>query len=166
MAAPSKGSGGKSSASERLVASNRKAFHDYEILETTEAGLVLSGTEVKSLRDGRANLKDSYVLFEKGAPILVGCHISAYEPGSYNNHEPERARKLLLHRRQLAHLSAAVQEKGLALVPLRIYFRGSWAKIEIALARGKKLHDKRQAEREKELDRETRAAIKEKVDRR
>lgn len=166
MAAPPKGSGGKSSAPERLVASNRKALHDYEILDRVEAGMVLSGTEVKSLRDGRANLKDSYVLFEKGRPILVGCHISAYEPGSYNNHEPERARPLLLHRRELARLSAAVQEKGLALIPLRIYFRGSWAKIEIALGRGKKLHDKRQAIREREADRETRAAVKEKVARR
>lgn len=166
MSGPGKGGGGKSPAPERLVAANRKALHDYEILEKVEAGMVLTGTEVKSLRDGRANLKDSYVMIEKGRPMLIGCHISAYEPGSYNNHEPERVRPLLVHRRQLAHLDAKVREKGLTLVPLRIYFKGSWAKLEFALARGRRVHDKREAVRERELDRELRGALKSKDGRR
>jgi len=145
---------------ERLVAGNRKALHDFEILEKLEAGIVLLGTEVKSLRDRQANLKDSYVSFERGEPFLLGCHISAYQPGSYNNHDPERRRKLLLHDREIRRLTSKVQERGLAIVPLRIYFKGPRAKIEIALARGKRLHDKREAIREREREREARGAMK------
>jgi len=152
--------GRDSAAPEKLVAGNKKAYHDYEILDKMEAGLVLSGTEVKSLRAGRANLKDSYVMIERGAPVLVGCHISVYDPGSYNNHPPERVRKLLLHKRQIAVLESKIQEKGLTVVPLRLYFKGSHAKIEIGVGRGKKLHDKRDAIKGRELDREARGAMK------
>ncbi len=145
---------------ERLVASNKKAFHDYEIFDRLEAGIVLQGTEVKSLREGRANLKDSYVMIEKGEPILIGLHVSAYEPGSYNNHEPERVRKLLLHKRQVLQLAAKIHEKALSIIPLRIYFKGSHVKVEIGVGRGKKLHDKRDVLRERDLDREARGAMK------
>jgi len=146
---------------ERLVAANRKALHDYEILEKAEAGLVLQGTEVKSLRQGRANLKDGYVVSETGDAFLVGTHTSVYEAGSWWNHEPERKRKLLLHRREIERLAAKVQEKGLTIVPLRLYFKGSRVKVELGVGRGKKLHDKRRTEREREMERETRAAVKE-----
>jgi SsrA-binding protein len=164
MSAPPRGAernpGGRPPASEKLVASNRKAFHDYEILDRLEAGLVLAGTEVKSLREGRANLKEAWIVVENGEAFLLGCHISSYEAGSYNNHEPERRRKLLLHARQIGHLAVKIQEKGLTVVPLRIYFKGSRAKIELAVAKGRKLHDKRDALREREMSRETQAALK------
>jgi SsrA-binding protein len=150
---------------ERLVAGNRKALHDYDIVDRYEAGMMLSGTEVKSLRDGRANLKDSFVRIEHGEPVLVGCHISVYDAGSYNNHEPERARKLLLSKKQIADLHRMITEKGLSVIPLRIYFKGSWAKVEIGVGRGKKLHDKRDAMRDRDLDREARTEMKERRNR-
>jgi SsrA-binding protein len=145
---------------ERLIASNKKAFHDYHILSRHEAGLVLTGTEVKSLRDGRANLKDAYVIFKNGEALLFGLHISPYSHGNRENHEPERTRKLLLHKRELIKLFADVVEKGLTIVPLRMYFRKGRAKAEIAVVRGKKLHDKRESEKTREAARETAAAIK------
>lgn len=138
----------------QTVAANRKAFHQYFIEDRTEAGLVLTGTEVKSLRDGRAQLKDSYVQFRGGEAFLVGAHISPYGSGSWTNHLPERDRKLLLHRRELDRWAAAVATRGLTCVPLSIYFKGPRAKTEIALVRGKKLHDKRDAIRERDLRRE------------
>jgi SsrA-binding protein len=136
------------------VATNRKAFHDYFIEDRTEAGLVLTGTEVKSLRGGRAQLKDSYVQFRGGEAFLVGAHISTYPAGSWSNHPPERVRKLLLHRRELDKWAGAVSTRGVACVPLALYFKGARAKAEIALVRGKKLHDKRDAIRERDLRRE------------
>jgi SsrA-binding protein len=136
------------------VAANRKAFHDYFIDDRTEAGLVLTGTEVKSLRAGRAQLKDSYVQFRGGEAFLVGAHISPYGAGSWTNHLPERDRKLLLHRRELERWAAAVATRGVACVPLALYFKGSRAKVEIALVKGKKQHDKRDAIRSRELKRE------------
>ncbi len=136
------------------VATNRKAFHDYFIDDRSEAGLVLTGTEVKSLRDGRAQLKDSYVQFRDGEAYLVGVHISPYASGSWTNHLPERDRKLLLHRRELDRWAGAVATRGVSCVPLSIYFKGSRAKAEIALVKGKKLHDKRDAIRSRELKRE------------
>jgi len=136
------------------VATNRKAFHDYFIEDRTEAGLVLTGTEVKSLRDGRAQLKDSYVQFRSGEAFLIGAHISAYRAGSWSNHPPERERKLLLHRREIDKWAGAVSTRGVACVPLSLYFRGPKAKAEIALVRGKKLHDKRDAIRDRDLRRE------------
>jgi SsrA-binding protein len=138
----------------KTVATNRKAFHDYFVDDRTEAGLVLTGTEVKSLREGRAQLKDSYIQFRDGEAFLVGAHISPYGSGSWTNHLPERDRKLLLHRRELDRWSSAVATKGVACVPLSIYFKGSRVKTEIALVKGKKQHDKRDAIRERDLKRE------------
>ena len=145
----------------RPVASNRKAFHDYFIEDRTEAGLVLTGTEVKSLREGRAQLKDSYVQFRSGEAFLVGAHISPYGAGSWTNHTPERDRKLLLHRRELDRWSSAVATRGVSCVPLSLYFKGSKVKAEIALVKGKKLHDKRDAIRDRDLKREADRAMKE-----
>src|ERR1700682_6469210 len=152
---------GKSEAAIKIVAKNKKAFHDYFIEDRTEAGLVLMGTEVKSLRDGRAQLKDSFILFRGGEAFLVGAHISPYAPGSWTNHTPERDRKLLLHRRELDRWSSAVATRGVSCVPLSIYFKGSKVKAEIALVKGKKLHDKRDAIRDRDLKREADRAMKE-----
>lgn len=142
------------SAKDRAIATNRRARHEYEILETVEAGLVLRGTEVKSLRAGLVNFKDSYATIRNDEGWLVGCHISPYSHGTDANHEPERDRKLLLHRRELGRLTGKIAERGLTLVPLRLYFKGGRAKVELGLARGKKLHDKRSALREREVRRE------------
>jgi SsrA-binding protein len=141
-------------AEDRIVATNRRARHEYEILETLEAGLVLRGTEVKSLRDGQVNFKDSYATVRNGEAWLMGCHISPYSHGTYANHEPERERKLLLHAREITRLLGKVSEKGLTVVPLKIYFKQGRVKIEIGLARGKKLHDKRATLRERDARRE------------
>ncbi|HEY6052041.1 MAG TPA: SsrA-binding protein SmpB, partial [Thermoanaerobaculia bacterium] len=127
----------------KMVATNRKAFHDYFVEDRAEAGLVLTGTEVKSLREGRAQLKDSFILFRGGEAFLIGAHISPYGAGSWTNHTPERDRKLLLHRREIDRLRGRVQEQGLTLVPTRLYFKDGRAKVEIALARGKQVRDKR-----------------------
>jgi SsrA-binding protein len=141
-------------APEQVIATNRKAFHDYAILERLEAGLVLTGTEVKSLREAKVNFKDSYAAIERGEVWLLGCHIAPYHHGTDANHTPERPRKLLLHRREISRLTGKVAERGLTLVPLRLYFKGGRAKLELGLARGKKLHDKRQVIREREVRRE------------
>ena len=139
---------------DRVVATNRRARHEYEILETLEAGLVLRGTEVKSLRDGQVNFKDSYATVRNGEAWLRGCHISPYSHGTDANHEPERDRKLLLHKREITRIVGKTAEKGLTVVPLKIYFKHGRIKIEIGLARGKKLHDKRATLRERETRRE------------
>jgi len=139
---------------EKPIATNRKAWHDYEILETHEAGLVLKGTEVKSLREGQVNFKDSYAALSSAEAWLVGCHIAPYHHGSDANHEADRSRKLLLHRREISRLIGKVAERGLTLVPLRLYFKNGRAKVELGLARGKKLHDKRHALRERDARRE------------
>jgi SsrA-binding protein len=146
----------KSSAQDgkRLVCQNKKAYHDYEILETFEAGMVLLGTEVKSLRDGRANLKDSYAKVKKGEVFLYGLHISPYTHATYDNHDPERVRKLLLHNFEIKRILGKTQEKGFALIPLKIYFAKGLAKVELALARGKKDYDKRESIKRKEENRE------------
>jgi len=144
----------KKAAPLKTVATNRKAFHDYFIDDRTEAGLVLTGTEVKSLREGRAQLKDSYIQFRDREAFLVGAHISPYASGSWTNHLPERDRKLLLHRREIDRWSSAVATKGVACVPLSLYFKGSRIKAEIALVKGKKQHDKRDAIRDRDLKRE------------
>ena len=136
------------------VATNRKAFHDYFIDDRMEVGLVLTGTEVKSLREGRAQLKDSYVQFRDGEAFLVAAHISPYGSGSWTNHLPERDRKLLLHRREIDRWAGAVATRGVSCVPLSLYFKGSRVKAEIALVKGKKLHDKRDAIRNREMRRE------------
>ncbi|MGA8807430.1 MAG: SsrA-binding protein SmpB [Thermoanaerobaculia bacterium] len=150
----------KPDAGEKLIASNKKAFHDYFILQKAEAGVALTGTEVKSLRDGKANIKDSYVLFKDGEAFLFNAHISPYSHGNLQNHEPERNRKLLLHRREIEKLREQVVEKGLTVVPLRLYFKGGKIKVEIAVVRGKKLYDKRETEKKRELDREAAVAMK------
>jgi SsrA-binding protein len=141
-------------AGEKVISTNRKAFHNFTILETLEAGLVLRGTEVKSLRDSSVNFKDCYAAIDNGEAWLIGCHISPYHHGSDANHDPERRRKLLLHRREIERLVGKVAERGLTLVPLRLYFKEGRAKVELGLARGKKLHDKRAAIRERDDRRE------------
>src|ERR671937_1978923 len=139
---------------DRTIATNRRARHEYHILETVEAGLVLRGTEVKSLRAGGVTFKDSYATIRNGEGWLLGCHINPYSHGTDANHDPERDRKLLLHRKEISRLTGKVAERGLTLIPLRLYFKGGRAKLEIGLARGKKLHDKRSALREREVRRE------------
>jgi SsrA-binding protein len=139
---------------ERVIATNRRAFHDYFIEDRLEAGIALSGSEIKSLRDGRANLKDSFVQFRSGEAFLIGANIASYQPASWTGHAPERERKLLLHRREIERWADSVARAGVTCVPLRLYFKGARAKAEIALVRGKKLHDKRHALRERELERE------------
>lgn len=145
---------------ERIVTVNRKARHDYEILDRFEAGIVLVGSEVKSLRLGRANLKDSFARIEKGEVFLVNAHISPYEAASRFGHEPERARKLLLHRAEIDKLAGKVNERGLTLVPLRIYFKDGRAKVELGLGRGRKSYDKREAIKRREMERETDRAMR------
>ena len=152
----------KEEQNERVVARNRKARHDYHVEEKYEAGLVLQGTEVKSLRAGKANLKDSYAKVENGELFLYNMHISPYEKGSFFNHNPTRTRKLLLHRRQINRLIGYTQEKGFTLVPLRLYFTRGKAKVELALAKGKKVYDRRKDIAERDAKREMERAFKEK----
>jgi SsrA-binding protein len=144
----------------RVVVSNRKARHEYHILDTFEAGISLKGTEVKSLRKGNANLLDSYAVVKNGEVWLLGLHISPYEQGNINNHEPTRTRKLLLQRKQIRKLVGNVREKGLTLIPLSIYFKGPYAKVELALAQGKKHYDKREAISRRDAERELRQRLK------
>lgn len=144
----------------KVVASNRKAFHDFEIRDTFEAGIVLAGSEIKSIRAGQVSLQDGFVQFERGEAWLVNVHIAQYDPASRSNHEPRRRRKLLLHRREIERLMGKVQEKGFTLVPTRLYLKGSRAKVEIGLARGKRLYDKRQAIAKRDTDRQIARALK------
>jgi SsrA-binding protein len=143
----------------KVVAQNRKARYDYHVEDTYEAGLVLTGTEVKSLRAGRASLVDGFAEVDGGEVWLQGVHIPEYTEGTWTNHEPRRRRKLLLHRLEIERLSARVAERGLTIVPLSLYFKDGRAKVEIALARGKRSYDKRQALAEKEAKRETQRAL-------
>jgi len=142
------------------VARNRRASHEYHILETWEAGLVLRGTEVKSLRDGRANITDAFGIVKDGEIWLLNMHVSPYERGGYTNHEPDRTRKLLLHKKEIRRLIGAVERQGLTLVPLEVYFRNGVAKVRLALAKGKQQHDKRQTVRERDAQREMARAIR------
>lgn len=140
---------------------NRKARHEYHILDTYEAGIVLSGTEIKSIRAGKANLQDSYARVENGELMLYNLHISPYEQGNRFNHEPKRPRKLLMHKREIMRLYGQTREKGLALIPLKIYFKDrGWAKVELALARGKKKYDKREDMAARDAKREMERALK------
>jgi len=145
---------------EKVVAVNRRAFHDYHILETTEAGLALTGTEIKSLRQGHVSLKEGYVRPEGGEMWLEGVTIPPYEAGGIYNHPPTRRRKLLIHRSQIDTLVGQVSAKGYTLVPLKLYFKKGWAKMEIGLAKGKKLYDKRRSIKERESEREVERAFK------
>ena len=137
----------------KLVCQNRKAYHDYLIEETLEAGVALLGTEVKSLREGKANLKDSYVLIKEGEAFLLNCHISPYSHGNILNHDPLRTRKLLMHREEIDRLSGKAATKGYTLIPLKIYFKDSYAKVEIGVAKGKRLYEKREKIKEREAKR-------------
>ena len=144
----------------KIICQNRKAYHDYHIEETVEAGISLLGTEVKSLREGRANLKDSYVLMKGGEAFLLNCHISPYSHGNIMNHDPLRTRKLLLHRKQISSLAGTASSKGYTLIALKLYFKDSFVKVEIGLAKGKRLYEKREAIKEREAKREIEKTMK------
>ena len=159
MARPKKKKAAVDNGSDRTVAVNRRAFHDYEILEKYEAGLMLTGTEIKSIRAGKVDLRDAYARPDNGELWLVNAHISPYDPASIYNHDPRRPRKLLLHRSQIYELIAAVSQKGLTVVALRVYIRNHVAKVELGLARGKRQYDKRRAIIERELDMTARRAM-------
>jgi SsrA-binding protein len=145
----------------KVIATNRKARYEYRFHDTVEAGLVLVGSEIKSIRAGRVSLREGFVLFEGGEAWLVNVHIAQYDPASVQNHEPKRRRKLLLHRREIDRLQRRVQEKGFTVVPTRLYLKGGRAKVEIALARGKKQYDKRQVIAERDSKRQVERALKE-----
>jgi SsrA-binding protein len=142
------------------IAENRKAFHDYHILETFEAGVVLFGTEVKSIREGNVNLRDSFARVESGEVWIYNVHIKPYSHRGYSDHEPTRRRKLLLHRQEIRKLIGKTVERGMTLVPTRMYFKNGHVKVAIGLAKGKKAHDKRETIKRRETERETRAAVK------
>ncbi|MGD0884568.1 MAG: SsrA-binding protein SmpB [Thermodesulfovibrionales bacterium] len=144
----------------KIISQNKKAYHDYAIEETVEAGIQLLGTEVKSLREGKANLKDSYVLIKNEEVFLFNCHISPYSHGNIMNHEPLRTRKLLLKRKEIERMRGKAQQKGYTMIPLKIYFKGSFAKVEIGLAKGKKLYEKRETIKEREAKRTIERAMK------
>ncbi len=146
----------------KTVATNRKAYHNYLIQDGVEAGIVLTGTEIKSIRAGRVSLGDAYVRPEKGELWLLNAHIARYEAGSYSSHEPMRPRKLLLHRKEITALASKVSEKGFTLVPTRLYIKHSLAKVEVTLAKGKRLYDKRESIMRRETEREMERAIKSK----
>jgi len=147
---------------EKIITTNRKARHEYHVLDTMEAGIVLAGTEVKALRDGRANLKDSYANVKDGEVFLYNTHISPYDFGNINNHDPTRVRKLLLHKKEIKKLIGKTHEKGLTLVPLKLYFKNGKVKVQLALAKGKKIYDKRQDIAKRESDLELRRVLKHK----
>jgi SsrA-binding protein len=145
----------------KTVAENRRARHEYEVIDVFQAGIVLAGTEVKSMRQGRANLADSFARVEEGEMWLYNCHISPYDHGNRFNHEPARKRKLLMHDKEISKLKSRMQEKGLTIVPLKLYFLGNWAKIDIALARGKQLWDKREDTAKRDAKRQIERIVKE-----
>jgi SsrA-binding protein len=151
---------GEPDGGRRMVATNRKARHEYQILDTWEAGMVLKGSEVKSLRDGKVGFQDAFARIENGEVWLYSLHISPYEQANRFNHDPLRPRKLLLHGHEIRKLLGKVEEKGLTLVPLDLYFRSGYAKMTLALARGKRLHDKREALKQRTQDREARRAMR------
>ena len=145
---------------EKVVATNRKAFHNYQVFERAEAGLILVGSEVKSIREGGFNFRDSFVEFRGGELFLVGCRIGPYSHANIQNHAEGRDRKLLLHKREILKLGGKATEKGFTIIPLRAYFKNGRVKVEIGLARGKRAHDKRETLKRKDLERETRQAVK------
>lgn len=147
---------------EKLICNNKKAFHDFFIEERFEAGMVLKGTEVKSLRDGKANLNDSFALIRNGEIFLHNLHITPYAFGNRENHDPDRLRKLLMHKKEIEKLFGKIREKGYSVVPLRLYFKNGLAKVELGLAKGKKLYDKREDMKKKDQSREMAQALREK----
>jgi SsrA-binding protein len=146
---------------EKVIATNRKAWHEYHVIDRFEAGIALQGTEVKSLRQGNASMVDSYAKMEKGEIWLLNCHIPTFKQGSYFNHEPRRKRKLLLHRTEIRKIAVKTLEKGFTLIPLKIYFSGPYVKVEIGLCRGKQQHDKRAAIKEKDALRDVQRSLSE-----
>ena len=147
-------------SSYKLISDNRRARHEYEILETFQAGIELMGTEVKSMRQGKANLADSFARVEAGQLFLYNCHVDIYEHGNRFNHEPKRKRRLLMHHKEILKIKGKMQEKGLTLIPLKIYFKKNWIKVDLALARGKKLYDKRQSIMKRETKRQIDRMVK------
>lgn len=145
---------------EKVIVTNRKALYDYQIQDKYEAGITLLGTEVKSLRDGRANLKDSYAIIKDGEVFLLNCHISPYSHGNLQNHDPLRTRKLLLHKKEIEKLQGKITQQGLTLIPLKIYFKNGRAKVEIGIAKGKRQYEKRDSIKEKEAKREIERHLK------
>jgi len=143
----------------QVICRNKRALHDYNVFDRLECGLVLTGTEVKSLRDGHASLEDAYARIQEGEVWLVGCDIPEYAMGNRQNHKPKRPRKLLLHRREISKFAGKASERGFTLVPLRLYFKEGRAKVELAVARGKQAHDKRQAQKKADAQREIRRAM-------
>jgi SsrA-binding protein len=148
---------------QKSIAENRKAFHDYHVVETFEAGVALLGTEVKAIREGNVNLRDSYASVEDGQVWILNVHINPYSHRGYADHEPTRRRKLLLHKQEIRKLIGRTVEKGMTLVPLRMYFKNGHVKVAIGLAKGKQAHDKRETVKKREAERETRAAVKERI---
>jgi len=146
---------------QKIIADNRKAHHDYHLLDTFEAGIALLGTEVKSIREGGANLRDSFARIEAGEVWIYNVHISPYRNRGYSDHDPKRRRKLLLHRQEIKKLIGKTTERGMTIVPVRMYLKNGRVKVAISLAKGKKAHDKRETIKRRETDRETRAAVKE-----
>ncbi|MHB1296625.1 MAG: SsrA-binding protein SmpB [Anaerolineae bacterium] len=161
MAKSSKGAGDAQRSGDRTISVNRKAFHDYAIDETLEAGIVLVGSEIKSVRASQVNLRDSYVTIRNGEAWLVGSHIAGYAEASYQDHDPRRDRKLLLHRKEILRLRIRVEQKGYTLIPLKLYLKDGRAKVEVGLARGKHTYDKREAIAKRETDRDIQRTIKE-----
>lgn len=143
----------------KVICRNRRATHEYELIEKIEAGLVLTGTEVKSLREGKAMLEDAYARLDDNELWLIGCEIPEYKEGTYNNHKPKRPRKLLLHRREVNKLGEKTQQKGFTLIPLQMYFKDGKVKLELAVGRGKQLHDKRQTLKQKDAKRDIDRAL-------
>jgi len=145
---------------DRVVTTNRRAFHEFHILETIEAGLALTGTEIKSIREGKAGIGEAYARFDHGELWLIGSYVAPYSHGNRSNHDPDRPRKLLVHRRQLGYLREAIEQKGLTLVPLRIHLKQGLAKIDIGVARGKKLYDKRASDADRQSRRDIDRALR------
>lgn len=143
----------------KLVTENRKAYHDYFVLERFETGMVLSGTEIKSAREGKVQLRDSYADIDRGEAWLFNAHFSPYSHGNIWNHEPTKKRKLLMHKREIDKLTGRVKEKGLTLIPLKLYLKNGWLKCELGLCKGRKLHDKREAEQNRDIDMETKKML-------
>ncbi len=148
------------SANEKSITLNRKASFDYELLDRFEAGIALTGTEIKSIREGRVNVREAYVRIERGEAFLFNCHIAQYQAGSYQNHEPTRQRKLLLHKSEIERLAQSTDQKGLTIVPTRMYFHRGRVKVEVAVARGKKFYDKRHAMADRDAQRDIARAIR------
>ena len=144
----------------KTITTNKEAYHNYHILETYEAGIQLLGTEVKSAREGRVNLKEAYALVKDGEAVLLNSHIMQYSHGNRQNHEPTRPRRLLMHKREIIRLQSKIKEKGLTIVPTKLYFKGNLIKCELGVAKGKKLHDKREADAKRTQEREAQAAVK------